>query len=396
MDLRDSGQRPQGEPTRDLTASLAAVHDGSLTRRAFVARAAALGLSVSAAGALLAACGGGKKSASAKPVAIDTTKPSQIVVYNWQYYMSPKAIRSFEQSTGIKVVEKFFDDPTQIPGQLEAGESYDVIFPADTTATQLIEDALVQPLDMALIPNFATYVAGSEFASPPYDPGTDGVKYTVPYMFGTTGFAARLDQVAEPGSSWKQLWDAKYKGDIEMLTGRDALSASLFALSLPPNTTSQADLDKATDYLIEQKPLVAKYDDTYPTGSIIKGRALTMCWDGDAIGAINKVGLNKVRYVLPDEGYIIWADALCIPKTAKSAYGAHLFLNHLLDPKVAAECADYIGYQPAVPAADPLVKSLVQRAMRPTPEVLAKGVYAAYLGDFQAQYEAAWKKVMSA
>jgi spermidine/putrescine transport system substrate-binding protein len=280
---------------------------------------------------------------------------------------------------------------------LESGASYDVVVPGDMWIGILRQKKLLRQLDLSLIPNFETYITQPLFRSPPFDPLTDDTKYSVPYMFGTTGFAARLDILTAPDDSWGQLWDKRFKGKIGMLNGvRDAYSAALFLLGYSPNTTSQSELDEATQKLIEQKPLVGKYDSTRPTTQIVNGFAATECWDGDAIGAMQQIGLSKVRYVLPREGYLIWVDGLSIPASAKSPYAAHLFLNHCLDPKVAANNANYIGYQPAVEAADPMIKDMVQRAMRPTADVIEKGVFQEDLGEFNAAYDAGWKQVKAA
>jgi len=43
-----------------------------------------------------------------------------------------------------------------------------------------------------------------------------------------------------------------------------------------------------------------------------------------------------------------------------------------------------------------MIESLLQRAMRPTPEILSRGVVSKDLGDFNKQFDAAWEKVQNA
>lgn len=379
-----------------LSGWLRQVAGGRMSRREFVTRAAALGVSISALGTLLAACGGGETKKD-QPAAIDTTLPKTLVVYNWEYYMSPKVLKEFEKRHGVKVKEVYFPSSAALVKGLNADPAgYDVVFPSDSFVTGLRDDGLLQPLDMSLIPNFAN-VTQPLFQKPPFDDESDGHKYSVPYMFGTTGFCVRLDKVRAPTDSWEMLWDKAYKGDIGMLNeARETVQVAMFLLGYSPNSTSQQELDEATAKLIEQKPLVAVYDSSNPGADIIAGRALRHCWDGDAVTAIKKLGLSKVKYVLPREGYMMWADGVCIPKKAPSPYAAHLFLNFLLDPEIAAENANYISYQPVVEAADPMITDLVQRAMRPTPEVIEGGVFATDPGDFAAQFDKAWEKVQKA
>ena len=216
-------------------------------------------------------------------------------------------------------------------------------------------------------------------------------------MFGTIGIGVRLDKVADPGRSWSIMYEPRFKGQMSMLDGsREVLGPALFALGYDLNTTDQGELDQATAKAIEQKALVKVYSGSGMAPRMVSGLPLVECWDGDAVTAMGKIGISRLRYLLPDEGYNVWMDGVCIPASSPNPYAAHLFLNFLLDPVNAAASANYIGYQPVVQAADPMVKSLVQRAMRPTADVIAKGTFVKDLGSFNAAYDKAWAKVQAA
>jgi spermidine/putrescine transport system substrate-binding protein len=400
MDRADRSHNVPLEECDALTDALRAVDTGAMTRRQFAARAVALGLSVSAAGGLLAACGGdgGAAVATDAPAAMNTALPDQLTIWNWTGYMSPKVLSGFEAKYGITVVIKPLKSNEAAAKALETEPSqYDVLFSDGSSVASLIANGRVLPLDTALLPNL-TNVTAPSLAKPTFDPETDGHKYTTPYMFGTVGFAVRIDVDRDPVDSWATLFDPANAGKVGMIQlTRELLGAGLFSLGHSPNTTDQAELDEATQALIRQKKLYAKgIDMTAPAKVITGGNPYTHCWDGDAISAINKVGLDKVKYVLPQDGYVVWSDALCIPKKAANPYAAHLFLDYLLAPENAAACANFTGYQPAVSAADPLIKSTVQRALRPTDDVIAKGVFIEDLGDFNAQYEAAFDAISKA
>jgi spermidine/putrescine transport system substrate-binding protein len=393
---RERSVPPSPAVRGEVAALLRGVADGRVTRRQFVARAGALGLSLSAVGTLLAACGGSDTAASPAAPAFPTTKPATLNVHNWSGYMAPKVIKQFEADQGIKIKLTEFDSTDQCVKQIKQGGAYDVIFPEAWGAEILIKAGLLTPLDMSLLPNFKN-VTQPTFQKPPYDPGTDGKKYTSVYFFGTMAFAVRLDKIATPQQSWEMLFDPKYKQKISMLDGsRDVLGPPLWMAGTDPNTTDQAQIDAATQKLIEQKPLVTVYSSTGTTDRLIAGLPVVQCWDGDAAYVMNKLGLEKCRYILPAEGYSVWADAPCVPTAAASPYGAHLLLNYLLDPAVAAANANFTGYQPVVEAADPMIKSLVQRALRPTTEQLEVGTFNEDLGEAAAIYDAAYAKVLKA
>lgn len=380
------------------------VCEGRLSRREFIARAAALGLGTSAVGALLAACGSTSSStstASTSAAPMDTTLPKKLYIYNWSDYSSSKVYADFEKKYGIRVQESFYTGNEELNTKLRAGAGgYDVVFPTDKWVSINAKSDLIQPLDMSLLPNFKKYVTDPIFKAPPFDDPAKqgGKKYSVPYMFGTTGIGIRTDKVpnADAIDSWSILWDQAYKRQISMLDeATECINAALMYLGYPANTTDQSQLDAATQKLIEQKPLVVQYTSTVDKREMIQGVPLVHCWDGDAIMAKRDVGKN-LRYLLPKEGFVVWMDGIAIPTKAPSPYAAHLFLNFILDPVNAAGAANYIGYEPGVAAAMQYITDPLQKAMRPSPEILAKGAISIDLGAFQQSYEAAWTQVKSA
>ena len=53
---------------------------------------------------------------------------------------------------------------------------------------------------------------------------------------------------------------------------------------------------------------------------------------------------SHLHYVVPNGGTNLWFDNIVIPKTSKNTKGAYAFINFMLDPKNAAQNAEYIGY----------------------------------------------------
>jgi spermidine/putrescine transport system substrate-binding protein len=402
QDERESGHGPM-ESAERMAQEVCA---GRLSRREFMTRAAALGLGASALAGLLAACGsssggGTAASASATPTPMDTTLPDKLFIYNWSDYSSNQVYKDFEEQYGPRVVESFYDGNEELVTKLKAGaKGYDVIFPTDKWVANLSKSGLLMPLDMSLIPNFAKYVTDPLFQKPPFDNPDEqgGKKYSVPYMFGSTGMGVRRDKVpnADAVDSWAIMWDPTYKGRISMLNEPvECINVALMLLGMPPNSTDQAQIDQATQKLIEQKPLVQQYTSTVDKREMIQGVPLVHCWDGDAAMAMRDVG-DKLRYVLPKEGFMLWMDGIAIPANAPSPYAAHLFLNFILDPRNAAGAANAIGYQSAVPGAMQYITDPVQKAMHPTAEILNAGKLPVDLGAFEQVYQDAWAKVKSA
>jgi spermidine/putrescine transport system substrate-binding protein len=376
---------------------------GRLTRRQFVLRGVAVGLSLTAVGTLLAACGGNEQAAAEATLPpMDETKPEEIVVFNWADYLAPPVRKGFEKEYGIKVKEAYFDNNEAMLAKLKAGaRGYDVAVPTGYTASVLIKSGLAEPLDFDYLPNMKNTLP--TFQDPVYDPGTDGLHYTVPYMWGTAGYCLRTDILDDPITRWADLWDPKYKDKISMMFDeRECLGAALKLLGHSLNTTSEDEINAAADKLIEQKPLVQKYVITNSYREIVSGKApITHCWNGEVGLAYNSLGKGSekiVRFVFPDEGFSSWVDTLMIPVGGNSRYGAHLLMDYLMRPEVSAENALWVGYLPpsqealdAVKAGTPIAEMII-----PTEAEMERAEVLGDVGEAAKLYSAAWQRVVAA
>ena len=321
--------------------------------------------------------------------------PRALRLLCWADYLAPAMLARFEADAGIRIDAVWYTGEDAAAARVLAGEPFDVVVASDYFVERYREAGVLRPLDLDRLPGLAG-VTDHRLRRPPCDPETDGRKYLSPLYFGTEGIAVRIDQVAHVGLSWEVLFDPQYAGRIAMLDeAREVLSAALYLLGESPNSTDPDVLDRATAMLIEQRPLVLKYDSDTPWRSIIDGVAVVHCFGGDVARAINH-GVSQVRYIRPREGFTIWIDGPCIPAAAADPDAAHSLIEFLLDPAVAAANVDHSGYHPVVSAADPLVRSLVQRSMRPTAEQIEAGTFLADVGEFNAVYESCYRKVRAA
>jgi spermidine/putrescine transport system substrate-binding protein len=378
---------------REIDHLIAGVRDGRMSRRQFMTRAVAVGLSLSSASALLAACG---EEEAAAPAAMDTTTPESITFFNWADYLDPDLKQRFQDETGIEVRESFFDTNDDLLAKMKAGGTdFDVICPGGYIVSIMRQSDLLQPLDMSLIPSFGQIMP--ELQKPAFDDEADGAKYSVPYMFGTSGIGVRTDKVAETVTSWDTMWDPKYKRQLTMLSAeRTVFGQVLLYLGYSINTTVEAEVDAARDKLIEQKPLVLKYEASGLARTMAEGIALVNCYDGDAAVAKRDIGPELLDYVVPSEGSVFWVDNLAVPKAAPSPYGAHLFIEFLTRAEIAAQNSTWIGYQTPNNDAFAMMDDPVIAQLRPTPEQWAAGEIVDDVGEFNSYYTNAWTQVKSA
>ena len=105
---------------------------------------------------------------------------------------------------------------------------------------------------------------------------------------------------------------------------------------------------------------------------------------------------RNLEFVRPEEGYVTWTDTLVVPTAEQNRYGAHLWINYLMDPKVSGQNASWVWYlSPIMPASWEYTKSFAL-LLKPSDEELARGEVINDLGEFATNYSDAWRQVKSA
>ncbi len=327
---------------------------GSVTRRHF--------LGVTGLGAATGLLGAGL-GLRPRPAWAQGSIGDRVVLATWPNYHDPANFEAFTAATGAAVDVNVFGSNEEMLAKLQAGGSgWDVFVPTNYTITTYVGEALIEPLDMARIPNFDAASFDARFAGA----GTvDGKTYAVSKNWGTTGFAvntANLGGAPKP-TSWKEFWDlarGAFTGrtmvhDYQLTTIGNALK--YFGYSF--NSIDPAELAEAEALLIDAKPhLFAISSDYQP--SMRSGDAwMTLCWTGD--GKQMNRDIPEIEYVLGKEGGEIWGDFYAVPKSAPHRDAAYALIDFLLTPEINAKEALFHGS----PLADSRANALLP------PEVLA-------------------------
>lgn len=212
-------------------------------------------------------------------------------VYNWGEYISNGSddsvdvVAAFEKLTGIKVNYTTFDSNESLYAKLKSGAAnYDVIIPSDYMVAKMISEGMLMPLDYSNIPNFQNI--DEEYRNGDYDPEN---AYTVPYTLCTTGIIYNTKMVDEAPTSWADLWDEKYAGNILMFNNsRDAYAIGAFKSGSSVNPQTTEEVDAVVDELKAQKPLVQAYVMDEIFDKMIGGEAAVgVYYSGDAITMID-------------------------------------------------------------------------------------------------------------
>lgn len=347
-----------------------------LSRRRLLAYA---GVGVASLGLpeLLAACGGTK---AAVPQASGSAGfdwgaqrlTGSFTFANWPLYVDRKKVNGkevhpsldlFTKRTGIDVkyleaIEDYASFFAKIRLLLGGGQptGYDLIvmgFPKWLPA-MIANDYLV-PLDHAKLPNFASYAA-PKYTDPVYDPGNT---YSIPYQSGITGIGYDPRLTGREITSVKDLFDPAFKGRVGMFGDtEDMPNLTLLGMGVEPSESTEKDWRAAADLLLTQRNdgIVRQYFGQNYVQALSSGNvALTMAWSADIL-QLQLSGLPQLRFVVPDEGALLWTDSMCIPVLAEHPLDALTFMNFVYQPEVAAMIVGWIQNVSPVPDAQQVLR----------------------------------------
>lgn len=319
---------------------------------------------------------------------------AELNIYAWTGEVPQEIVDDFSKETGITVTFDTYDSNETMMAKLSAGASgYDLIEPSQYTVQVLAKQGLLQELDHAKIPNIGNLAA--PFKNVSFDPGQ---KWSVPFIWGTTGFAYNEDCVKTPPTSWKALWDPQYEGRIYMLDNMlAAYIAGLQVNGFKAGTTKPEEIEKATQSLIEQKKVLGGYNSTNYGDLVASGEAcIVQGWNGSIaqVMATNP----KVKYVIPDEGGSMWIDGFVIPTFAKNVEEAYKFIDYIMRPDVAAKAANLSKSATVIDKAKALLPKDVAEntAIYPPEDKLMKADFILDVGDTTKLYQNGWTKVKTA
>jgi putrescine transport system substrate-binding protein len=336
-------------------------------------------------------------------------------VYNWSDYVEPTVIEAFTKETGIRVRYDTFDANETLETKLLAGKSgYDVVVPTAYFLQRQIAAGVFQKLDKSKLANLGNVWPEIATRLAVYDPGN---QYAVNYMWGTTGIGYNVKKAREilkpdgPIETAMASWDIVFKPEnlarfkdcgVHMLdSADDILPAALQFLGLDPNTTQQADLEKAADLVMKVRPSVRKFNSSEYLNALASGEiCLVVGWSGDIKQAQKRAAEAKgdvaVGYAIPKGGAQMFFDNFAIPKDARNVAEAHAFIDYMLRPDVAAKNSNFLGYANGNLASQRLIDKAVldDRTVYPDAETM-KSLYVITAHDQKTQrlMNRLWTKV---
>lgn len=337
---------------------------------------------------------------------------SVLHVLNWADYIGESTIRDFEARTAIRVVYDVYDSNEMLSTKLLTGNSgYDVVFPSGEYLARDIPAGVFLPLDKSRLPNLShldpaiTTIAGT------YDPGN---RYSIPYLWGTTGIGYNPEKVAKvlgnrKIDSWSVLFDPETASKlascgIAMLDSAVGIfGPAKIYLGRDINSETAGDLADAEDLLMKVAPLVHYFDSSRYVNDLATGEiCIAIGWSYGIyqaqIRGAQAAAPVEIDYVLPKEGAPMWFDFAAMPVDAPNPEGAHAFLDFLLEPDVIATISNTVGQPNGNSTALPLVEASIRDNPHfyPTAEVMQRlQAYQPPSQEFTRRANRAWTRIRS-
>jgi putrescine transport system substrate-binding protein len=355
-----------------------------------IAALAFLGLSAYLALVLTGCSARTPEGVPAENVKSSATDPETVLnVYNWADYIAPGVVPAFEREYGIKVNYDIYDSNEMLETRLLTGHTgYDVVVPSALFFERQVRAGVYERLDKAQLPNLKNVDPEAVRFMAIYDPGNQfGVVYTWLNATGISYDAVKIKArlANAPTDSWRLFFDpavlSKFQdcGVAVIESPSDVIGAALIYLGRNPNSEAPQDLKAAEQVLLPIRKYIRYVNTDRYINDLANGEiCLALGWSGDVTQARDRAreagkSLN-LTFSIPKEGSLNGADILAIPAGAPHPRNAHLFIDYLLRPDIAARNTNLFGYANGVPSSVPLLNDAVRNdpVIYPPPEVRAR------------------------
>ena len=293
-----------------------------------------------------------------------------LTISNWPLYIDaddPKhhyvsTLTKFEKKFGVSVnyrsdvndnVAFFPKVVNQLGSCTPTGRDMFVL--TDWMAARMVQMGWIQPMDPARVPNLHNNIISS-LRAPDWDPER---KYSAPWQAGFAGIAYNSKYLDEPPKTTMDLLTRPdLRGKISVLTEmRDTMGLILLGMGYDPGNFTNAQWEKALGALRTARNSGQiraftgnEYIDSLSNGDVVAA----IVWSGD----INAAENPDLKFVVPDEGLMIWADNMLIPNMTQKLSLAEDWVNFYYDPEIAAYLADYNWYISPVKGAQEFMRKI--------------------------------------
>ena len=303
-------------------------------------------------------------------------------IYNWSEYIDPTILVDFTAETGIEVeYDTYVDSETTETQLIIGGSGYDLVVVSSEYLQRLIDLKAVRPLEQERLTNRHYLMPEIMERIEVLDPGS---RYSVPYLWGTTGIGYNVDAIQErmpnaPLDSWAMIFDPAIVSQFSDCgvaisdSPEEVMGIALNYLGHDPNSKVPAEISAAQQLIGAIAPHLRIFASDQMPALSSGDLCLTLNWSGDVLGAMDEAADDvDLVYAIPHEGAPIWFDMFVVPTDARNGVAAHAFINFILRPEIVARATNEVWYPNPNAAATALVdpEILSDPAVYPSADVM--------------------------
>lgn len=322
-----------------------------------------------------------------------TNKTGRVVnVLNWSSYIPDSVIRDFEKETGIKVNYSTYSSNEECLAKVSSAKegTYDLIFPSDYMIEIMTNRKMLEPMhwnELENIDNLDPFYLNQSF-----DPGNG---YSLPFVMASTVIAVNRDHITDSITSYQDLLNEKYRNNITLIDDeRIIIGIALLANGYDMNTTNEAELEIAKEWLLQLKPNIKAFDSDSPKNFLITGESdIAVLWNAEAALAYQEN--NNIEFIYPKEGSALSMDNFAIPKGAKHQEEAYEFIDYILRADVMKKIIESYPYKNVNQETQKLLGDdyLENDASNIPSEVIENGIFVKNIGSSIKQYDKLWAEI---
>ena len=281
-------------------------------------------------------------------------------IFNWSDYIAEDTIKNFEKETGIKVRYDNFESNEGLHAKLVAGKTgYDIVVPSANWGRLQIDGGLLRKLDKSKLPNLVNMDPTIQAQVAKLDPGND---HLIVWLWGYTTVGINVNKVKAalgslpmPDNAWDLVFDPKYISKLKSCgvsfldSPSEILPPALQYLGKPAYSKSASDYQEAGRLLQTIRPYVTLFTSSAYINDMASGSiCLALGWSGDINIAARRANEakngNKIEALIPKTTATLFFDTMAIPADAAHPNNAHLFMNYIMRPEVAAGLSNKVFY----------------------------------------------------
>lgn len=305
------------------------------------------------------------------PVFAAVAEEQKVVnILSWEGYIDADTLDAFEQETGIKVIWSPMDSIDSMLLKVTEGtiSDYDLILSSDYSLDILRRQGMIQKLDMEQLSNYENL--NPAFLSQKYDPDNE---YVIPYVAGCPLIIYDPERVPFEITSYEDLWNEALADSVATLdTPRVMCGITLKTMGKSMNETDPDVLAEMKEKLLKLYPNIRTFGDMESYTAVTTGEA-TVGFLFTPFVYMVQLEHPDFKVVYPSEGLGYGIDGFVIPEGAKNVENAHVLLNYLMRPEVAANNAEMQYYMCVNQAAEEyLSEDFRNAAVMNVPEELLK------------------------